>query len=85
MTQRENITLQQLAMQLDQYISEDKAWKDEVTQKLTPLVEERSDRIILQNAGKYVWKGLLAVIIFLGAVGTLIHYLPDILRVFKLK
>ncbi len=80
MTQLERQTLEKLNSKLDLYIESDKKWKEAVSLKLTPLVEERNERLVLQRAVAYFWKGIGAIVLFIGAVGVMVHYLPEILR-----
>ena len=84
MTAREQETIQKLSEKLDRFMAEDKRWKDEIELKITPLVDERSERIILLKSGKYLWKGLVTVIGFFVTVGLFVHYLPETLKAFHL-
>lgn len=96
MTKREQIKVEELLRRMDSlseqmkeaqtqmssFAEEDKKWKEGIEQRLKPLVEERADRLVLQNAGKYFWKGVVALVVFVATLGAAVHYAPDIIKTF---
>jgi len=82
MTRKEQTSVEALNRKFDIFMQEDAKWKKEFESKLTPLVEERADRIVLQNAGTYIWKGMVTIIGFIAAVGAVVHYGPDMAKAF---
>jgi hypothetical protein len=80
MTAIEKQTLQKLNDKFDIYIEADRLWKEEFKNKLDPLVEEHNDKILLQKTAKYFWRGIAGIVLFIGSVGVMVHYLPDIVN-----
>ena len=85
MTTQEDISVNELYKLLKNYMKRDNEWKVRMETAVKPLTEERINRLLLERYGGYAWKGLIAVIGLLATIGVAIHYMPDILKAFRLR
>lgn len=70
MTQREQISIQDLSDKIDIYIRDDVKWKAEIEDKLNPLVDSSKERAIIERYSKTGFKVIMAILGLIAAVGV---------------
>ena len=75
MTAQEKLSLAKLSQQFADFIEEDKKWKEEVTSKLDPLVQEQVEKQILSKYSKTAWRVVVGIVALLASMGAAWKYL----------
>ena len=61
----------------------DNEWKKRMEGLVKPLTEERMNRLLLERYGGYIWKGIVAVLGVLAALGIIISNWGSILKILR--
>ena len=83
MTAKERQSLNRLADAFEAFKSQDAQWKQKIENQLAPILKERSEQDILRQFGKHIWKGVVAILGAVAAIGAIVNYL--ILPFFHIK